>query len=375
MSSDDRDLLLDQPAPRPPSPRGRAILLLTDHAYLPERVGGQESSIHDLAGRLLEAGWRPVVVSGLGRWPDRMLRLMSGGKLGYPVIRTADPVRAVSTWADKLGDPIIIANVSNGAVRPLLDRAAGRKLVFYIRDLDHVERLPDSRQTGGVHFVANSEFVASRILLDAGLPSLTVPPLIHPNRYRVAPSRKFVTFINPCELKGLSVARRVAEMLPGMDFMFVESWRLGGRDWRALSSSLSHLRNVRLLRRRLDMRTIYADTRVLLAPSQWEEGWGRVVTEAQFSGIPAVASRVGGLPESVGSGGILIDPSAPIERWADALLDLQAESNWSALSEAALRQARSYTLAADSAFRAFIGLLNHVSMQPAGKGSGTPLDE
>ena len=123
------------------------------------------------------------------------------------------------------------------------------------------------------------------------------------------------------------------------------------------------------------MRTIYADTRVLLAPSQWEEGWGRVVTEAQFSGIPAVASRVGGLPESVGSGGILIDPAAPIERWADALLDLQAESNWSAMSEAALRQARSYTLAADSAFRAFIGLLNHVSMQPAGKGSGTPLDE
>ena len=37
-----------------------------------------------------------------------------------------------------------------------------------------------------------------------------------------------------------------------------------------------------------DMRSVYAKCRILLAPSVWEEAYGRVVTEAQISGIPVV---------------------------------------------------------------------------------------
>src|SRR5262249_21620774 len=56
-----------------------------------------------------------------------------------------------------------------------------------------------------------------------------------------------------------------------------------------------------------DMRTVYCDTRILLVPSQWEdETWGRVVSEAQLSGIPVITSDRGGLPESVGPGGIVL---------------------------------------------------------------------
>ena len=55
----------------------------------------------------------------------------------------------------------------------------------------------------------------------------------------------------------------------------------------------------------MDMRSVYRDTKVLLVPSQWLETWGRVATEAQFSGIPVLASRSGALPEAVGPGGIL----------------------------------------------------------------------
>jgi len=54
-------------------------------------------------------------------------------------------------------------------------------------------------------------------------------------------------------------------------------------------------------------------------PSQWEEAWGRVATEAQLSGIPVLASRIGGLPESVGPGGILVEPTAPLDDWLAAL--------------------------------------------------------
>jgi glycosyltransferase involved in cell wall biosynthesis len=40
-----------------------------------------------------------------------------------------------------------------------------------------------------------------------------------------------------------------------------------------------------------NMRDIYAQTKVLVMPSKWEEAWGRVGTEAKFSGIPVVGSN------------------------------------------------------------------------------------
>jgi len=57
-------------------------------------------------------------------------------------------------------------------------------------------------------------------------------------------------------------------------------------------------------------------------PSVWEEAWGRVVTEAHLSGIPVIARGIGGLPEAVGPGGILVDPSAPMDSWLNALAQL-----------------------------------------------------
>jgi glycosyltransferase involved in cell wall biosynthesis len=76
-------------------------------------------------------------------------------------------------------------------------------------------------------------------------------------------------------------------------------------------------------------------------PSQWEdETWGRVVTEAQFSGIPVVTSDRGGLPESVGPGGIVLPYNAPATVWASAISALWSdEMRYAPLSQAALDHA------------------------------------
>ena len=72
--------------------------------------------------------------------------------------------------------------------------------------------------------------------------------------------------------------------------------------------------NITWHRRVLDMRPIYKQTRLLLVPSQWKEAWGRVVVEAQFSGIPEIASDVGGLAQNVSDAGRLLAADAPAAR-------------------------------------------------------------
>ena len=55
-----------------------------------------------------------------------------------------------------------------------------------------------------------------------------------------------------------------------------------------------------------------------------------------MSGIPVVASTRGGLPEAVGSGGIVLDPDAPIADWVAVIKKLwQDPSYYTEMSTAA----------------------------------------
>ena len=85
--------------------------------------------------------------------------------------------------------------------------------------------------------------------------------------------------------------------------------------------------NVKCLPKQQDMRKVYGQTRILLVPSVWEEAFGRVASEAHVSGIPVIASEIGGLPESVGEGGIMIRDFRNAHEWIKAigLLDTDSE--------------------------------------------------
>jgi glycosyltransferase involved in cell wall biosynthesis len=85
------------------------------------------------------------------------------------------------------------------------------------------------------------------------------------------------------------------------------------------------------------MRAVYRRAKIVLVPSQWKEAWGRIVSEAHLSGIPVVASNIGGLPESTGPGGVLLDPSTPAADWAAEIKRLWTDKeHYQRLSQAAL---------------------------------------
>jgi glycosyltransferase involved in cell wall biosynthesis len=83
--------------------------------------------------------------------------------------------------------------------------------------------------------------------------------------------------------------------------------------------------NVLLLGRVSDPAVLLSAADVMLIPSR-SEGQGIVALEAMASGTPVIASRVGGLIETLqqSQAGILVDPDAPTEI-ADALDKLKAD--------------------------------------------------
>ncbi len=126
---------------------------------------------------------------------------------------------------------------------------------------------------------------------------------------------------------------------------------------------LSALSNVSFLASQKDMRKVYGKCKLLLAPSLWEEAYGRVVTEAQFSGIPVVASNRGGLPEAVGPGGILIDPDGPVEEWVSAIRELWNNNEFyremsAAATAYAHRPEMSYAFLLDAMEQCFVAACN-----------------
>ncbi len=145
--------------------------------------------------------------------------------------------------------------------------------------------------------------------------------------------------INAYPQKGVATFLSIAKAMPHRKFVLIESWPLTHDLEQALTRSLMTLPNVTLLRRVADIGEILDGSSILLAPSKWEEGLGMVALEAAASGVPVIATNIGGLPESVGRGGILIDPSQDTAHWCTVIDDLLDDDyRYRQLSEIARRE-------------------------------------
>lgn len=310
------------------------VLFATNHAYLPDRVGGSEQSTHDLCLTLQERGVQVGVMSALlpRAFPatQRRLAWLLGAKsgfarddpFGYPVFRCKQPVEAVRAVVDAFGPSVTVLQA--GRPLALFDRFAALDVpcAVYLRDAFFGDLGGAVVQGRGVRYLATSHDLALRFATAFGIPPLPIPPLVRPDRYRVEPSGTHVAFVCPLPGKGLDVALGLAARRRDIPFLFVESWPMHRRDRAALHARMRRIPNISDRRPIGDMRAVYRHTKLLLVPSRWPEAWGRVVSEAQLSGIPVLASLTGGLPESVGPGGVLIDPAADLDHWERALAQI-----------------------------------------------------
>lgn len=323
------------------------ILLTTAHPHLPEIAGGAQSSIHQMALALQQCGHEVAVLSGLvGRGlagiKPRMVLKLSGRRtvldetLGYPTFRAWFPWECAKEVASRFKPDVVVPHSGFPMRMSRAFTCEDVPTAVYFRNVE-----PDDfggEPAGSARtFIANSNFTASRLFRDYGVKAEVIPPLFDAGRYRTETSRRYVTYINPHPDKGRDLAFEVVRLCPDIEFLFVRAWTLEPDDEEALVSIERECDNLTVLDQTGDMRAIYAQTAVVLAPSRWDEAWGRIATEAHFSGIPVLASDRGGLPEAVGPGGILIDPDEGAGRWAEILKNLLADTTrYDRLSKAAL---------------------------------------
>lgn len=236
---------------------------------------------------------------------------------GYPVFRGWDTDRAGEVVQRFRPDVIVVQSTRPekllGAVAP-----SGVPYCVYFHEVEEIDHLKGLATTG-ILAIANSDFTATRLLERCGLNCEVVLPLVEP-RYYVTPMHpQRVLFVNTVPRKGLEIAFQLAEHRLDINFDFVLSWILKPERAAELEARAHRSGNIVLHRPTSDMRSLYANTRLLLAPSQWEETWGRVATEAHINGIPVLGSNRGGLTQAIGSGGLALPAEAPITEWLIAL--------------------------------------------------------
>lgn len=147
--------------------------------------------------------------------------------------------------------------------------------------------------------VANSMFIARLCAERYGREAEVVYPMIDAEglrarfealRDRVAPQDRGVVLIGADVVKGVQVFERLAHRFPNERF-YAFARGLKAPEQRGA---------VRFLPWRRDPAEAYVWAKVVLAPSIWDEAFGRAPAEAIALGLPVIVSDRGGLPEAVG---------------------------------------------------------------------------
>jgi glycosyltransferase involved in cell wall biosynthesis len=317
------------------------VLFAAKYLHFPQGGGGLERNTHELCLHLIRRGITPAVMCDLQHdfsllaFTNRLLRKLRprirypmDSRLGYPVFRgwaNEDGAREV---VSQFKPDIVIAQSAEPV--PLIQSFDGMGIprMAYFHEVEHIEDVNTLIEMGDVGLLANSEFTARKMAERAGFSPAVIRPLIDRSLYLTTTVPKNVLFINTLLKKGVEIAFQLAETRPDVQFDIVKNWNPNAAkyglawDTQTLTARARAAGNIILHAPTNDMRRLYCRARLLLAPSQWEEAWGRVATEAQINGIPVLASNRGGLPEAVGPGGILVDYDAPIEKWLDAFSEI-----------------------------------------------------
>jgi glycosyltransferase involved in cell wall biosynthesis len=339
---------------------------------LRERTGVGEY-LHGLV-RAYSAAHPGEVTLFTSSWKDRLSPAVSSA-LGVTFIDRRIPVRALNLLWHRVGWPPIESIAGDfdvvHAAHPLLIPARRAAQVVTIHDLfflsnrEHTtaEIRRDYAALAGAHArrahaVVTSTEHGKRLVVEhlgvAGDRVYVCPPGMPTwqtlGRAPNVPRDGYILFVGTLEPR-----KNVGALLDAYEYL-LRRWPaspslvLAGRATPAAAPWLDRIARAPLAGRvqhlgyvpSEDRERVFAGARVLVMPSL-DEGFGLPALEAMSAGIPVVASNRGSLPEVVGSGGLLFDPSEPAAL-ASAIERLLADEDVSvSLGSAGLERARTFS--------------------------------
>jgi glycosyltransferase involved in cell wall biosynthesis len=299
-------------------------------------------------------------------------------------ILTGDPnLRTYFAAQVRAFEPEIVVASTDDPAHLMLEialRPGRARVVYLVRATIALPFGPDSglpsefqtealRQADGV--VAVSEYVAQYTRQWGGVEAVHVPislldPGGHPHLGRF--DNRFVSMVNPCAVKGISIFLALAERFPRVEFAAVPTWGTTAADFTALRK----LPNVSVLQPVDDIDDLLRQTRVMLAPSLWAEARSRMILEAMSRGIPVMASGVGGLAEAMLGMDYLL-PVNPVARYrpmVDELMVPAAEippqdvGPWAAVLERLLTDRAHYAELSAESRRAALEYARNLNAEP-----------
>jgi len=299
-------------------------------------------------------------------------------------VLTRDPsLRAYFAAQVEAFEPEIILASTDDSAHLMLEialRCARARVVYLVRATIALPFGPDSslpsafqtealRQADGV--VAVSEYVADYSRRWGGLEAIHLPisllePGDRPDLGRF--DNRFVSMVNPCAVKGISIFLALAERFPDVPFAAVPTWGTTAAD----AAALRKLPNVAVLAPFDAIDDLLRQTRVMLVPSLWAEARSRVILEAMSRGIPVMASDVGGLAEAkLGVDYLLpVNPVAHYRSMVDELMVPMAEIPsqdvlpWAAALERLLTDRTHYERLSAESRRAALAYARDLSVAP-----------
>lgn len=123
------------------------------------------------------------------------------------------------------------------------------------------------------------------------------------NFWKSKSEHRYITFVGDTKVKGIDVFKYLVEKINEVEFLHVGEVEVDAQN----VTNWNHC----------DIGKVFASTKLLLVPSQWQEAYGRIVREAVLLGIPTVASNTGGISEAADSSVTLINTYHDVEVWLE----------------------------------------------------------
>lgn len=282
------------------------------HGYVPAHGSGAELMLHALLRDSVRRGHQATVVcaNAGASGPYEVDGVHVESRAGLPAaLADADVMVGHLAWTNE------IVQAAAGHHIPLVYICHNDRQLHYWRTYLKPQSV--------TYTVWNAQWVADRLTGQHGQffsgawpgPGVVIRPpcLLEDYEIRTEPDpRGFVTLVNVQRPKGSTIFYALADRT-NYRFLAVE-----GAYGSQVHPGSDHP-NVAWQPQTGDMRRdVYARTRVLLMPSEYES-WGRVAVEAMAAGIPVVAAPTPGLRESLDDAAIFVELDAGLEAWMAAL--------------------------------------------------------